>query len=63
MRSVNGDVCRVETHVGGLTHVTRQVLSKGFWVGGRQGEHLFIHGERGEREREREREREGATDR
>lgn len=32
----------VKSDEGGLSHVVGQVLGKGFWVGGRQGQHLFV---------------------
>lgn len=38
----------VESNESGLVHVASEVLSKGFWVGGRQSKHLFVDRQRGE---------------
>lgn len=36
----------IEPDKSGLSHVARKVLSKGFWVGGGECEHLFVHRQR-----------------
>lgn len=35
-------VLRVESDKRGFPHVAGELLSKGFWVGGRQRQHLFV---------------------
>lgn len=50
--AVNGTfeahVSGVESDKGGLSHVAGKMLSKGFWVGGRQRQHLLVLRQRGE---------------
>jgi len=41
-------VVGVQADEGGLSHVAGEVLSKAFWVGGGESEHLFVHWQRGE---------------
>lgn len=41
-------VTGIESNKCGLSHVAGKVLRKGFWVGGRERKHLFVHGQRGE---------------
>lgn len=41
-------VAGVESDKSGLSHVAGEVLSKAFWVGGGEREHLFVHWQRGE---------------
>lgn len=47
--------CTFESHVhgvepdkSGLSHVAGKMLSKRFWVGGRECQHLFVHRQTGE---------------
>ena len=41
-------VTGIESYKSRLSHVAGEVLCKGFWVSGREGQHLFVHRQRGE---------------
>lgn len=40
-------IIRIESDKSGLSHVAGEVLGEGFWVRGREGEHLFVLWQRG----------------